>query len=155
MAITLLVLTVTSCKKDKKDEPTPVAATVETKTQLLTGKNWKLTAATSDPAFDWDGSGTMVTNIYAQMASCEKDDLLFFNTNGTLKFDEGATKCDPTDPQSTSDDTWSFNSTETIITVSSGDDMNLVSLNSTTLKVSSVLVEGGINYTITYTFTKQ
>jgi len=35
------------------------------KTQLLTSGNWKLTAFTSDPAFEW--FGTPVTNIYGQL----------------------------------------------------------------------------------------
>lgn len=39
--------------------------------------------------------------------NCTKDDCTKFNSDKTIAFDEGATKCDPTDPQ-TSTGTWSL-----------------------------------------------
>ena len=74
----LATLSMTSCEKDK-DKPD--------NTEVLTGGPWKITALTSDPAFDW--FGTPVTNIYAQLPACLKDDNTVFKTNGTVNFDEG------------------------------------------------------------------
>jgi len=148
IAIACLIVGVTSCKKDATPTPAP------TKTELLTGKNWKVTAFTSNPAIDWTGTGVMVTDIYAQMQACEKDDLFMFNTNGTTTDDEGATKCNPADPQTTSG-TWAFNSTQTIITVDGMDDFNIETLSATTLKGNMVFNDGATNYTFTITYTKQ
>jgi hypothetical protein len=50
-----------SCTK-KSNSPTPT----ETKTQLLTGKNWKITAQTLNPGLDI-GTGTLITDSYAYL----------------------------------------------------------------------------------------
>ena len=156
---------ISSCKKETTEPaapvevaptptltPTPTPAPA-TKTELLTAKKWKITAYTVSPAIDLNGNGTMVSNIYAQMPACEKDDLYIFNVNSSVTADEGGSKCDPNNPQSKLDGTWTFNSTETIITWD--EDYNIETLNSTTLKVNNVEARNGINYTFTQTLTKQ
>ncbi|MBK9799338.1 MAG: hypothetical protein IPP56_06235 [Bacteroidetes bacterium] len=76
------------CKKDKEEETvTPTPAPAPTKTELLTGKNWKVTAINCDPAIDWNGNGVMVTNIYAQLSPCGVDDITVFNTSGSYVLD--------------------------------------------------------------------
>lgn len=140
---------------DKKDDPAPTTPAPEpTKTELLTGKNWKLTAMTSDPAINWGTGGAMVTDLYAQMSACDKDDISVFNVNNTYTDDEGATKCDPADPQTTSG-TWVFNTTQTIITLDGTDSYNIEALSSSSLKINQVYNDGTTNYTFTMTFTKQ
>ncbi len=47
---------------------------------------------------------------------CSKDDCTNFNSDKTLAFDEGATKCDPSDPQ-TSTGTWSLSSDGKTLTI--------------------------------------
>jgi|GEM_PF-6031391 len=69
----LATFNMTSCKDDDVQPD---------QTQLLTGGNWKLTAFTSDPAFEW--FGTPVTNIYAQLPACIKDDLTTFLNQAVL-----------------------------------------------------------------------
>ena len=147
-----LGLTIASCKKNTDETPTP--AVVQTKTQLLTAKNWKITAETISPAYDWNGNGVLVTDIFAQMTPCEKDNLVIFNVNGTVTYDEGPTKCVETDPQTTYG-TWAFNPLETIITLDSTNFYNLEILNSTTLKMNTVFQISGVDYTFTFTCTKQ
>jgi hypothetical protein len=67
----LSVTLFSGCKKDKEEETvTPTPAPAPTKTELLTGKSWKVTALTCDPAIDWNANGVMVTNIYAQLSPC-------------------------------------------------------------------------------------
>lgn len=145
----------------------------QTKTEMLSGKNWKLSAFTVDPALDWDGTGTAVNNLYSQLQACEKDNISKFSTNGSLIYDEGTTMCSTTDIQ-TMNGTWSFNIDETKITVSVPDfatatnefmswDVNyeytprtwdIVSLTSTELKVTIVEQDAnGTNYTYTLTYT--
>jgi triacylglycerol esterase/lipase EstA (alpha/beta hydrolase family) len=69
-------------------------------TALLTTGKWKITAET-----------TAGVNTFTTKPACEKDNTFAFATDGKVAFDEGATKCDPTDPQ-TSTGTWAFSGTE-------------------------------------------
>ena len=156
LAIMGSTLAFTSCKKDKKDpepeEPTPV---VLTNTQKISNKNFKLTAATIDPGVPT--GGTTITDWYAQMDDCEKDDLINFSENGTYKDDEGATKCATSDPQTTTG-TWVWNTNETIITVTTGTDVTSFDVlvnDGTTLKVKLTEKIGNTNYALTETFVKQ
>ncbi len=80
-ALSCGMLVFASCKKDK-DEPK----------DLLTAPScWKTVktesrSTTTDPWTD-------------DSEACSTDDCTRFNSDGTASFDEGATKCDPTDPQ--------------------------------------------------------
>ena len=135
------------CKKKDDDPPT--------KTELLTNKNWKVTALTSDPAVSING--VLVTNVFNQFNGCQKDDLFRFSTNGIYTFDEGGTKCNTNDPQ-TITGTWAFNANQTIVSVTQGGNTtsyNLESLNETTMKANTVFFDGANNYTWSYTYTKQ
>src|SRR6185295_18397044 len=62
-----VVITILSCEKDK-EEPA-----VMTKTELITTGTWKLTAYTSNPAYDWYGTGNYATNILNALNPCEAD----------------------------------------------------------------------------------
>lgn len=149
VALTLLSIVFTSCEKDKDNKPDNVG--------LLTGKNWKMTAFTIDPAIDWFGNGTQVTNIYAQLPACAKDDLAVFNKNGTVNFDEGASKCSPNDPQTTSG-TWAFNTDKTILSVTTEgetESWKILELKNDKMVIEYQEVEDGITYTLTGTFAKQ
>ena len=137
------------------DSTTTPAPAVKTKTDLLCMANWKITSATINPGIDV-GGGTVITDLRAQSDSCDLDDFVKFNPDKTGKDDEGPTKCDPSDPQSTSF-TWSFNEDETKITYD-GDLYDIVTLNETTL-VLKITLDGedvggtkGDKYVITTTF---
>ena len=97
--------------------------------------------------------GTQISDFYAQLDNCSKDDLEKYNTNNTVTYDEGPTKCDPTDPQ-TQTSPWSFNSDETILTVD-GESYKILTLTSTQLKMSFSELIDGINYTYTATYAKK
>ncbi len=151
----LLVLTapLAGCKKDK-DDPQPA----KSRTELLTNKNWRLTAATIDPAIDLFGTGTATTNLFAQYPDCTKDDLSRFENGGVFKDDEGATKCSPTAPQ-TATGTWTFSADESKVTTTvsgSTTTLNISELSENALK-GTVVEDFGtpINYTISFTFAKQ
>ena len=55
---------------------------------------WKITAISSDVAWDFDGNGTTETNIFATQSACERDNLYTFvgNKTGTFKFNCSLTK---------------------------------------------------------------
>lgn len=146
----------TNCKKDATSDPEPEPVPL-TNTQKLTGKNFKLVAMTINPGIN---TGTVtITDWYSQMDACEKDDLITFNSNGTYTQDEGVSKCNAADPQTTTG-TWVWNSTETIITMTetgstTPSSSNVLTNDGTNLKITSTENIGGTNYVITMTFVKQ
>jgi hypothetical protein len=107
-----------SCKKDD--------STADNKALLTSGK-WKLTAET-----------VKGVNTFTTKANCDKDNTWAFTTDGKLTLDEGATKCDPTDPQ-TETGTWIFTDTEQkkmVITAGFALPVDILELTTTTLKMS-------------------
>jgi len=127
----------------------------ETKTQKLCGKYWISTAITISPPIIVNG--TPITDFFSQLDQCWKDDLQKFDENGTYTFDEGASKCSVNDPQTVLG-TWSFNSGETIATVSWGGatrSYTILELSSSRLVASYTELanygSGALNYTYTVT----
>jgi hypothetical protein len=89
----------TSCQKD--------AAAPKTKTELLTQASWKFSTASA--------SGTDITNNAA--IACIKDDVISFTSSNTGTITEGTIVCSPTTAGSF---TWSFQTSETQLQMSSG-----------------------------------
>jgi hypothetical protein len=88
---------VSSCKKDEEDYLTGVDCWVQTK------------AEAKDPT-----TGTWEVST---IDDCDKDDCLSFDGDGKTKFDEGATKCDPADDQ-TSTGNWTLSDDKKTLTIS-------------------------------------
>jgi hypothetical protein len=106
-----------SACKDDEDNPS--------RREILTGSTWTVTARTSAGVAD-------------TLEACETDDRIKFNTNGTAVTDQGAVKCDPTDPQ-TSSGTWSLSSDEKVLTLSEDGisiALNITSISSNKIQVS-------------------
>ena len=80
----VMLISIVGCKKDLAEKG---------KAEILTNGSWRLTGHTFY-------SITNTVDIYATYAPCEKDNIFHFNNNGTLDIEEGASKCDSTDPQS-------------------------------------------------------
>jgi len=139
--VSVLAVAVSGCKKD--DDPS--------NTDNLTGKAWKITAFTVDPAIN--SGGTLITDYLSQLSDCEKDGTSTFNADKTYLDDEGATKCDPADPQTTAG-IWTFNSDETILTIDNTNSYDIIQNDGNILKLKDSEVIGGINYTFTLTFRK-
>ena len=87
---------ITSCDKD--------GTTVATKTELITSSSWKFDKATAS-GFDISG----------QIDACLKDNIITFQANGNGTIAEGAISCSPPAPPTF---TWTFNSAETELNVS-------------------------------------
>jgi Lipocalin-like domain len=128
------------------------------KSDMLVGKNWKMTALVLDPGYNING--VTVTDFYAQLPACRKDGTTKFLANGTYADDEGTLKCSASDPQTTTG-TWVFNPTETVLTLSpQGDDAvsyDIVTLTSTSLVISTNTNDwdDGLVHKETYTFVAQ
>ncbi|MDH7462279.1 lipocalin family protein [Chitinophagaceae bacterium 26-R-25] len=146
--VILAVAVIVGCKKDDKNNGS-------SKTQLITSGNWKVTSDYYDPAVDWDGDGHTENEVFSLYSACDKDDILVFKTDGSLTFDEGASKCDPSDPQVIETTSWKFSNNETVLLVGpSGSEtsVQLLELSSTTLKIKVPFTAQGVNYTETTTY---
>ena len=69
---------------------------------LITSGKWIPESIIYNPPIDYLGNGVIVADVYTLYEPCEKDNTLEFILPSILKFDEGATKCSPSDPQNES-----------------------------------------------------
>lgn len=122
LAVSILSLVV-SCKKDK--DPS--------RTEMLTNGKWKLTAQTISPAIDWDFDGDLDTDLYVIMDACIKDDFAIFRTDGTVEENEGASKCDASDPQSEIL-AWSLKNNDQTLQLD-GEDFTIEEMNESTMRL--------------------
>lgn len=88
LIILLVILLTGACKK--KQDPS----------QLILG-TWKMTAGTSYILVNNQPVGGLL-DWFSNQPSCQKDNTYTFRTDGTLLIDEGAEKCEPDAPQTTS-----------------------------------------------------
>lgn len=115
-----------SCKKDEGDSGTNATNILGTWTAsdiIIDGDSW-----------------------WPLMDECSKDDKSTFKADGTVVEDEGPTKCDPNDPQ-TSSGNWSFIENDTKI-IYDEDTATILSLNSSSMKLG--FDEDGISAEIHY-----
>ena len=135
-----------SCKKDN-EKPAP------TKTELLTAKNWKITA---DVSAITTGGRTTTTDNFATAQACEKDNFVKFGTDKKAIFDEGANKCQGSNQTETG--VWDFNSDQTKLTLGAAGSavigqFDIAELSATTLKLSQTDTYNGTTEVETITFT--
>lgn len=136
----------TSCSKDS-------STTTESNTQKLVGKNWFMSAAVINPGFP-DGMGGTITDFYALMDDCEKDDFTNYNANGTYILNEGLTICDTTSAQTTPG-TWKFTNNETKLLIDDSTSLGIVQLEANIMKLKMTEVIDSAEQTITFTFIKK
>lgn len=150
LSAVLLIAGFNGCSKD--DDGAKLSET-------LTGKNWKLTAMTINPAINF--LGIMISDVYSMMDPCDQDDLIIFNANGVMISDEGPTTCNTGDPQQTTG-SWTLSGDEKFLTVISEGDtltMEVVSFSASKLVGKSTEVAdygtGPQTYTMMSTFQAQ
>ena len=135
MASTVLI---SSCSKD--DDTTGGGGggtgTPATNTSKLCNKNWKIVN------FVFNG-----TDITSSLTACELDNFTRFSTDGNYVSDEGPTKCDPADPQTTPG-TWSWAANETKLVTDNTDTTDVITNSGSVLKVG--YDDGTISYQITF-----
>lgn len=128
-----------ACNKD--EAPTP-----KTRTELITTATWKFGAATVGG-----------TDVSSQLQACQKDNVMTFVSDGSGTLDEGLTKCNSGDPQSTSI-TWNFATNETVLHINTvlfaggSNDFNIVALNESQLVLSQTITVGGVPQNVVVTF---
>jgi hypothetical protein len=127
----------------KKDVTAAVIVTIpKTKTELISSGTWKFSKAMF-------GS----IDVSSGINLCQRDNILTFQAGGGGSIDEGATKCNSGDPQTTTF-TWNFTSSESVLHVSAvlfaggTTDYNVVEISETKL-VGSQTMNGQV---VTVTF---
>lgn len=151
LSISLLLA---ACAGDSGTSPTPPGSgSIEAA--------WKLTAHTVTPAVDLNMDGVMVTDILNAEGACAKDNITTFKAGGTWTEDDGAAKCDPTDPQTVSG-TWTQNAAKDSLEVKVTGfpfplDYKVQEVTATSLKLVIVSEDWGDDgpYTETWTYTRQ
>lgn len=123
-----------SCKKDEQHN----------KTELLTRGSWKLKAYTVTRLSDG-----LVTDAYAPISACYRDDQYIYKPDMSYEGNAGATKCAASDPQIFSMGTWHFKNNETTLerTITSGTGIGTIEFTvaSVTVNELRLSVEDGGN----------
>lgn len=128
-----------SCKKS--DPPAP-----KSKTTLLTQGSWKTVKEETKT-----GTGAWI-DVTGSIQACDKDNIFIFRTNTTFEENEGATKCNPGDPQIIGTGNWSFGNNETQLNLTPTGFpppfriYSLDQLDESTLMVTYTYTIGGITY---------
>jgi hypothetical protein len=120
-----------ACTKDSTPDPTPASSNMTN----LTASTWLYENA----GVDADKNGTIDLPLTAtEVPPCLADNKLTFKSDNTAIADEGATKCNTSNPQ-TSTFNWNFSNNEKVLNISSpvfavfSGNLNILTLNSTKL----------------------
>ena len=150
----LLVITLFSCSKPGSSPAT------DRSLENLTDKYFIMTNSVSDPAYPI-GNGVSTTDLYHDWYKdeCVLDDLRMFKSTGQYLNDNGATKCDPAEPQ-TATLSWRFIENNTKIETTQEpykDTLTILINDGTTLKYTIIKrwAPGGNSSTYLWTETWQ
>ncbi len=142
--VVVVAISFSACKKG--------GGSAKTKTDLLVQAAWKYDNA----ALDADRNGTPDAPVPPGfLQSCDLDNTITFNANGTGVVDEGGTKCVSTNPQ-TAPFTWGLKDNEQIITFTNiafgglNGDVKLKTINETQLELHKEVNIGTIVNVIVY-----
>jgi hypothetical protein len=134
------------CQKDTDGGGT----TKKTKTELISQSSWKFDRA----GLDLDNNGTIDSPLPAGvLQSCDTDGTLTFKSDGTGTGDEGLTKCDAANPQTTNFN-WSLKNNETVINFSNvlfgglTGDVKLIGVTDTELTLEKDVTSGSITVNV-------
>ena len=131
-----------ACNKDDNDDNSKTPAE-----HLKAGK-WFLAAETEREQVN----GKDTTYDYmSDYEACELDNYMLF-ANDSVTYDNGATKCDPSEAQIIHTAVWSLidNNGKLVVKYPGGSDtMSVSALNATTLELKDVSTEEGVTYTYT------
>lgn len=134
LLMVLFVLTAVSCKKDKPRE------------ELLTSGAWRATSISV-------ALGPLTVDAFAELEDCEKDDRMTFKSDKTVEIDEGATKCNPSDPQTYSLGAWSLSDNDNKLSYG-GITYDILELTESRLRLKGSISESGLTGTIELGFTR-
>lgn len=149
IALTSGILLFAACKKTEKD-PDPTPAT-KSKKEIISEGKWQYSALSF--IVKMNGKDTTM-DAWSLLEDCDKDDFMTFTASGTGTIDEGATKCDPADPQ-IENLTWEFQDNETYVKVTNNDGptrMKIIELTATQAKYETRTLIGADSATVVSTF---
>ncbi|HWB24657.1 MAG TPA: lipocalin family protein [Chitinophagaceae bacterium] len=140
--VVLAGITIVACQKSNNSQ---------NDVTILTSGKWQI----SDASVTIPGSGVSL-DVYDSIPDCVKDNFYIFASEGTATIDEGATKCDSSDPQTTTGN-WKLleNNTklQTIDPLTGASaDLTLLEINSNDMKVQDTATYQGYSVNATVTF---
>jgi hypothetical protein len=129
-----------SCQKELSNSDT-----TKVDASLLIG-SWTLLSVVQTPAlFDFNGDGVNDADAVPYLQDCKKDDFTTFLADSTHQQDEGATRCDPSDPQIIPLGPWSLSADKTVV-IAGGYETKIIQLDKTTLVTSYTVDLGGLKF---------
>ncbi len=148
LASLFLMIFLAACSK--KDEIN--ANNSKTAMELITNGKWYAAAFTSSVPIDWNGNGVLITNLFATMEACAKDDYVVFKPNLEILFNQGATKCNRNDPQEETGN-WKFQNTDKEVVIDD-EPYTIVELTATSLVIrdKNPSLTNGVSYVTTSSF---
>ena len=150
LAITAMTLLFTACKKD---DETPV----NPKKTVVTSGKWHITSSSSVVAYPAP-IGTQTFDLFAMIPACQRDNRYTFNSDNTVTTDEGATKCNASDPQQKTGGTWAFLNNDTQFQVVDGSNSvsgDILVLDNSTLTLRYTTTANGIQSTTTTSYSHE
>lgn len=145
--IFIMAILFTSCSKDK--------ASASNNPQFISASSWYYSNAQIDQNNDGVGDVAVPPSI---VLPCYTDNFLTFNVNGTGVLDEGATKCNASDPQTVSF-SWNFTNSEKNINFSTAifpgatGEFKIIKLDNTSLVLSKQVMMTGFSSLVTVIIT--
>ncbi|MFY7899276.1 MAG: hypothetical protein ACOVNY_03755 [Chitinophagaceae bacterium] len=115
------------------------------KISIITSKSWKITLFTAS------SNNVVVVDRLQGRPACELDNIIKFATNETFAVEEGATKCNTTDPNIYDTGTWKLESNETKFNFD-GQLLDIVEISSSIIKLRGVEVYLGVPLTVDIVF---
>ena len=137
--VALLLFAFVGCKKDSASP-----SSNSSKTSIITSKSWRVTNLKVSL-----GSVVLLDQLQG-MPTCELDNVIKFATAGTYSVEEGATKCDPSDPNIVDNGTWKLESNETKFNLD-GELLDVVEISNNIIKLRTTVTENGITATLDMT----
>lgn len=150
VALTCLL---SACKKDDSGNDN------NTRKGNLTSGSWRITSSSAVVEYPAP-IGTRTVDVLGAFPACTRDNLFIFNSDNTSTTDEGATKCNTSDPQQKTSGTWALLNSDTQLQVSdpsspgaiSSITADILELNNSTLKIKYAYSVTGIQTTTTTTY---
>jgi len=122
--------------------------------EILADNPWVYTTHTVEPGMIQ--GNFVITDLYAQLDSCDQDDLYSFSSTGVFNLEQGDIRCIPNSDQIIDNGTWSVSSDETelLLDFSALDDntYEISELDRKQMVLLRKYTDNGINFTETLTF---
>lgn len=137
-----------ACKKDS-DDSKPAG-------DYLKAHKWATVSIKINPAYDWFGEGSKITDIFAILDDCDKDDLLEFAADGSYYTYYNTNKCSENEPEKSLDGKYTLSTDQKQIT---RDELEypatIKEISDSKLVLETYYTEDNVKYTLTETYKAQ